>query len=67
MREEIDKLKGKVEEVVKEFSVRPKNMVEEGRSGNGIEWIRLIMLELSEEGKRKGEWIKVKERGSKKV
>ena len=42
-------------------------MVEEGRSGNGIEWIRLIMLELSEEGKRKGEWIKVKERGSKKV
>ena len=37
LREEVDRLKGKVEEVRKEVSVRPKNRDEEGRSKNGIE------------------------------
>ena len=37
LREEVDRLKGKVEEVRKEVSVRPRNRIEGGRSGNGIE------------------------------
>ena len=41
MREEVNRLKGKMEEVRKEISVRPKNIVEGGRSRKGIEQIRL--------------------------
>ena len=39
MREEVDRLKGKVE-----VTVRPKNRVEGGRSKNVIERIRLKAL-----------------------
>ena len=40
MREEVDRLKGKMEEVVMEVSIRSKNRVEGGRNGNGIEQVR---------------------------
>ena len=40
LREEVDSLKGKTE-VKNEVSVRPKNRVEEGISGNGTEQFRL--------------------------
>ena len=41
LREEVDRLKGKVEEVRNEVSVRPKNRAEGGRSKNGIEQVIL--------------------------
>ena len=40
LREEVGRLKGKVE-VRKEVSIRPKNRAEGGRSKNGIEQVRL--------------------------
>ena len=40
LREEVDRLKGKVE-VRKEISVRPKSRAERGRTKNGIEQDRL--------------------------
>ena len=40
MREDVDRLKEKVEEVRKEVSDRPKNRVERGRSENRIEQVR---------------------------
>ena len=69
MREEVDGLKGKVEEVRKEVSVNPKNRAEGSRSGNGIEQVKLYNVRAkSEEGTgRQVEWIKVKEGRSKKV
>ena len=51
MREEVDRLKGKVVEVRKKASVMPKNRSEGGRSGNGIEQVRLNNARArSEEG-----------------
>ena len=41
MREELDILEGKVEEVKKEVSIRPKNRIEGGRSRNRIEQVGL--------------------------
>ena len=69
LREEADRLKGKVEELRKENSVRPKNWAEGGRRGNGIEQVRLNNVwAKSEEGTGKqGEWIKVKRGRSKPV
>ena len=40
MREEVDRLKGKIEEVRKEASVRPKNRTK-GGSGNSMEQVSL--------------------------
>ena len=67
MREKVDRLKWKVEEVKMEIGVGPK--AEEVRSGNGIEQVRLNNVRASsEEGTGKqGEWIKVKGRGGKKI
>ena len=69
MREEVDKLKGKVKEVRNEVSVTPKNKVEGGRSKNGIEQVRLSNVRgRSEEGPgRQEEWAKVRGGGSKRV
>ena len=39
-REEVDRLKGKVEVVRKEICVRPKSRAEGGRSRNGMEQVR---------------------------
>ena len=41
LRKEVDRLKGKVEEVRKEVSVSPKIRIEGGRSGNRIEHVEL--------------------------
>ena len=61
--------KEKVEEVKKEVSGRPENRAEGGRSGNGIEQVRVNNFRArNEEGTGKqGEWIKVKGGRSKKV
>ena len=40
MKEEVDWLKGEVEVVRKEVSIR-KNKVEGGRDGNGVEQVKL--------------------------
>ena len=63
MREEVDRLNGKVEKVRKQVSV------EGGRSGNGIEQVGLNNDRVrSEEGTGKQhKWIKVKGLRSKKV
>ena len=68
MREEVDSLKEKLEEVRKEVSVRPKNRDEGGRSGNGREHVRLNTVRTKSEGGtgNQGEWIIVKG-GSKKI
>ena len=51
MREEVNRLNGKVEELRKKVSVRPKNRIEEGRSENEIEQVRLNNVRSkSEEG-----------------
>ena len=64
LREELDRLKGKVEEVRKEVNVRSKNRVEGGRSGNETEHVR---LDKSKEGAGKqDEWIQVKGENRKK-
>ena len=39
LREEVDRLKGEVEELRKEISVRPKIRTEGGKSRNGIEQV----------------------------
>ena len=49
LREFIDRLKGKAEEVRKEISVRPRNRAEGGRSGNGIDQIRLNNVRVRSE------------------
>ena len=69
LREEVDRLKGKVEEVRIEISVRPKNKAEEVEVGFLIGQIRLNNVRTrSEEGTGKQcEWIKVKAGRSKKV
>ena len=69
LKEEVDRLKGKVEEVRKEVSIRQKNRTEEGRSRNRIVQVRLNNDRVrSEDGRRmQGEWTKVKEGRSKKV
>ena len=41
MREEVDRLKGKLEEVRKEVRVTPKNKAEGDRSENGTGQVRL--------------------------
>ena len=51
LKEEVDTLKGKIEEVRKEVRVRPKNRGEGGWSGNGIEQVGLNNVRArSEEG-----------------
>ena len=66
MKEEVDRLKEKIEEVGNYVCVRPKNRVEGGRTRNGLEQDRLNNIRASEEGLGKeGELIKVKEEGSK--
>ena len=69
MKEEVDRLKEKIEVVRKEVSVRPKNRVKWDRNGNGIEQIKLNNIRVrSDEGTGKqGEWIKVKGGRSKKI
>ena len=42
-------MKGNIEEVRKEVSVKPKNKAERGKSGNGIEQVRLNIKARSEE------------------
>ena len=57
LREEVDRLKGKVEEVRNEVSVGPKNRAERGRSKNGIEQIILSNVrgvKRDQEGKGNG-------------
>ena len=41
LRDEVDRWKGKVEEIKEEVRVRPENRVEGGKNGNGIEQVRL--------------------------
>ena len=55
-------VEGKVEELRKEVSVRPKNINEGGRSGNGIEQVRLnnIIVRREERNGNQCDWIKVK-------
>ena len=62
LREEVDNLKGKVEEIRKEVSVRPKNRVEGGRRGNGTKQIILNNTRTKSEERtgKQGEWIMVK-------
>ena len=62
MRNVIERLKGKVVEVRKVVSFRPKDRNEGGRRGNRIEQVRLNNLAVRSE-ERKGkqcEWITVK-------
>ena len=68
LRKEVDRLKGKVEEVRKEVDVRPKIRIELCSSRNRIEQVGLINDRVrSEDGREmQGEWTKVKGRRSKK-
>ena len=69
MREDVDRLKGKVGEVRKQVSVRPKNRVEGGKNRNGVEQDILNNFKIkNKEGTGKqNEWIKVKGGSRKKV
>ena len=62
LREEVDMLKEKLEEVRKEVIARAKNKVEGGRNGSWIEHIRLNKVRSRrEEGLgRQGEWVKLR-------
>ena len=62
-------VKGESRRSTKEVSVKLKNRVEGGKSGNGIEQVRLNNVRVrSEKGTGKqGEWIKVKGGRSKKI
>ena len=69
MRDQVDRLKGKVEKVRKEVSVRPKNRVKGGRSGN---WIKHDILNNVKTNSKEGtenqsEWIKIKGGSRKKL
>ena len=68
MKDEVDKLKGKVEVVRKGISVRPSR-TERGRSRNGIEQVRWSNVRgRSEDGPgRQGEWVKGRGGRSKRV
>ena len=69
MREDVDRLKGKVGEVRKQVSVRPKNRVEGGKNRNGVEQDILNNFKIkNKEGTGKqNEWIKVQGGSRKKV
>ena len=62
LREEVDKIKVKVEEVRKQVSVKSKNRTEGGRSWNRLEQVIFNNVRArTEEGPGKqGEWIKVR-------
>ena len=62
MRDQVDRLKGKVEKVRKEVSVRSKNRVKGGRSGNGVKHDRLnnVKTKNKEGTGNRSEWIKIK-------
>ena len=67
LREEVNRLKWKIEVVRNEVSFRPKNRAKGGRSRNGIEKVRLNNVrDKTEEGTSiQCEWIKVKRGRSK--
>ena len=69
MREEVERLKGKIDEVRKEVNIKSKNRAEGGRSRNGVTQVRLNNVRAkSEKGlEKQGERIKVERGGSKKV
>ena len=51
MKEEVNRLMGKVEEIRNEVSVRPKNRAEGGKSKNKIKQVRLSNVRGNSEGR----------------